>query len=107
MHRLLPARAFGALAAALARYLAKALPTASERAFAVVEVADAEQTLTGWLSAPAGLVAQAAALCAALTRTPGLEARGAHTPATAFGAQYLLSELGAHGLQWGTYDGER
>jgi short subunit dehydrogenase-like uncharacterized protein len=82
-----------------ARLLARGLPTGDEQLAAVVEVTGQKACVTGWLSAPPGMTAHAAAVCARLAIDGA--ARGAHTPATAFGASTLLRELGHYGLKWG------
>jgi saccharopine dehydrogenase (NAD+, L-lysine-forming) len=104
LRKILPAKMFSALCETVARDLAKGLPTATDFLSAVVEVSGQDKTLTGWLTATPGLVAHAAALCARLARADDFRARGAHTPATAFGADKLLSGLRSHGLKWGVYD---
>ncbi len=101
----LPGRAFARFAERGARPMAGRLPLAAmaePSLSAVVEVTGEHGTRTGWLTAPGGIAAEAAALCAGLASAAGFPARGAQTPSLAFGAHVLLRELASHDLRWGT-----
>ena len=99
---------FARLSDCAARHMARRLPLGTGAAAslsAVVEVTGERGTETGWMTAPPGIAAEAAALCASLAAVSAFGSPGAQTPSQAFGARRLLEELTSFGLQWGMTNG--